>query len=79
MGLGPHWRAIGVVGVTERRVDGRGSRQHVSGVTEWGQVTHVGHVAGEAGRAAKRGGLVLHALGQLIEAVPCSLVPLGLA
>lgn len=79
MGLGPHWRAVGVVVVTERRVDGCGRRQHVSGVAEWGQVTHVGHVAGEAGRAAEWRGLVLHALGQLVEAVPHSLVPLGLA
>lgn len=39
----------------------------------------MGHVAGEAGRCAKGRGLVLHALGQLIKAVPCPLVPLGLA
>lgn len=79
MRLSPDRRAVGVVGVTERRVNGCGSRQHVSGVAEGGQVTHVGHVAGEAGRPTEGRGLVLHALGQLIEAVPCSLVPLGLA
>lgn len=65
--------------MTEGRVDGRGSRQHVSRVAEGGQVTHVGHVAGEARRAAEGGGLVMHALRQLIKAVPCSLVSLGLA
>lgn len=48
-------------------------------MAEGGQVTHVGHVAGEAWCSTKRRGLVLHALGQLIEAVSCSLVPLGLA
>lgn len=51
----------------------------MSRVAEGGQVTHVGHVAGEAGCTAERRGLVLHALGQLVEAVPCSFVPLGLA
>lgn len=51
----------------------------MSGVAERGQVTHVGHVTGETVRAAEGGRLVLHALGQLIEAVSCSLVPLGLA
>lgn len=42
-------------------------------------MTHVGHVAGEAWRTTKRRRLVLHAFGQLIEAVPHPLVPLGLA
>lgn len=42
-------------------------------------MTHVGHVAGEARRAAERGRLVLHAFGQLVEAVPHPLVSLGLA
>lgn len=51
----------------------------MSRVAERGQVTHVGHVAGEAGRAAEGGRLVLHALGQLLEAVARSLAPLGLA
>ena len=39
----------------------------------------MGHVAGKAGSSAKGRGLVLHALGQLVKAVPCSFVPLGLA
>lgn len=42
-------------------------------------MTHVGHVAGEAWRAAEGRRLVLHAFGQLVEAVPHPLVPLGLA
>ena len=51
----------------------------MSRVAEGGQVTHVGHVAGEAGSPAEVRGLVLHALGQLVEAVPWSLASLGLA
>lgn len=51
----------------------------MSRVAESGEVTHVGHVAGEAGRSAKGRGLVLHALGQLVKAVPDPLVPFGLA
>lgn len=51
----------------------------MSRVAEGGQVTHMGHVAGEAGCASEGRDLVLHALGELIEAVPCSFVPLGLA
>ena len=35
----------------------------MSGVAEGGQVTHVGHVAGEAGCSAEGRGFVLHALG----------------
>lgn len=62
MRLGPNRRAIGVMGVTERGVDGCGRGQHVSGVAEGGEVTHVGHVAGETGRAAEGRHLVLHAL-----------------
>lgn len=65
--------------MTKRRMYGRGSRQHVSRVAEGGQVTHVGHVACEAGCTAEGRRLVLHALRQLVEAVACSLVPLGLA
>lgn len=42
-------------------------------------MTHVGHVAGEAWCTTKRRRLVLHAFGQLIEAVPHPLVSLGLA
>lgn len=34
--FGPDRRAVGVVRVTERRVNGRGSGQHVSGVGERG-------------------------------------------
>lgn len=81
MGLGPHGRAVGVVRVAKGRVDGRWGGQHVSGVAERGQVAHVGHVAGEAGGSTTAEGrrLVLHALGQLIEAVACPLAPLGLA
>lgn len=60
-------------------MNGRGRRQHVSRVAEGGQVTHVGHVAGEAVCTAEGRGLVLHALGELVEAVPASLVLLGLA
>jgi len=61
-------------------VDGRGRGQHVARVAEGGQVTHVGHVAAEARPAAAEGrNLVLHALGQLVEAVARPLVPLGLA
>lgn len=41
-------------------------------------MTHVGHVAGEAGPSKGRC-LVLHALGELVKAVPRPLVPLGLA
>lgn len=63
MRLSPDRRTVGVVGVTKRRVNGRGSRQHVSRVAEWGKVTHVGHVAGQAGCTAERRSLVLHALG----------------
>lgn len=51
----------------------------MSRVAEGGEVTHVGHVAGKAGWRAKGGALVLHALGQLIKAIPCTFVPLGLA
>lgn len=51
----------------------------MSRVAEGGQVTHVGHVAGEAGCSAKWRGLVLHALGQLVKAIPYSFVSLGLA
>lgn len=51
----------------------------MSGMAEGGQVTHVGHVAGEARRTAEGRGLLLHALRQLLETVPCPLVPLGLA
>lgn len=67
--------------MTKGRVDGRGGGQHVSGVAERGQVAHVGHVAGEAGRSTAAEGrrLVLHALGQLLEAVARPLAPLGLA
>lgn len=79
MRLGPDRRAIGVVRVTKGRVDGCGSGQHVSRVAEGGQVTHVGHVAGEARCAAEGRSLVLHALGELVEAVTSTLVPLGLA
>lgn len=79
MGLGPNWRAVGMMGVTKRRVNGRGCRQHVSRVAEGGQVTHVGHVTAQAWRATKRRHLVLHALGELVKAVPGPLVPLGLA
>lgn len=39
----------------------------------------MGHVAGEARSAAERRRLVLHAFGQLVEAVPHPLVSLGLA
>lgn len=79
MRLGPDRRAIGVMGVTEGRVDWRWSGKHVSRMAEGGQVTHVGHVAGEARRCAEWRGLVLHAFGQLVKAVSCSFVPLGLA
>lgn len=51
----------------------------MSRVAEGGQVTHVGHVGGEARCTTKGRRLVLHALGELIEAVPYPLVPLGLA
>lgn len=42
-------------------------------------MTHVGHVAGKAWCTTKRRRLVLHAFGQLVEAVPHPLVPLGFA
>lgn len=57
----------------------RGCGQHVSRVAEGGQVTHVGHVAGEAGTGTEGRGFVLHALGQLVEAIPSSFVSFGLA
>lgn len=51
----------------------------MSRVAEGAEVTHMGHVAGEAGCSSKGRGLVLHALGELVKAVPRPLVPLGLA
>lgn len=80
VGLGPCRRAsgVGVVRVAEAGVDGRGRGQHVSRVAEGGQVAHVRHVAQAAG-AAKRRALVLHALGELVEAVARPLAALALA
>lgn len=51
----------------------------MSRVAEGAKVTHVGHVAGETGCSSKGRGLVLHAFGELVKAVPSPLVPLGLA
>lgn len=79
VGLGPGGRAAGVVGVAEAGVDGGGRGQHVSGVAEGRQVAHVGHVARQRPGAAEGGALVLHALGELIEAVARPLAALGLA
>lgn len=58
----------GVVGVPERGVDGRGGGQDVSRVAEGGQVAHVRHVPCQ-GSGAEGGALVVHALGELLEAV----------
>lgn len=68
-----------MVRVAERRVNGSRRGQHVSGVAERWQVAHVWHVACQSAGAAKRRGLVLHALGELLETLSGSLTPLGLA
>ncbi|KAK6319031.1 hypothetical protein J4Q44_G00102420, partial [Coregonus suidteri] len=78
--LSPGWRPTGVVGMAEGGVmDGRGSRQHVSGVAEGGKVAHVGHVSSQAGATPKGRRPVMHAFGQLIVAISGPFAPLGLA
>lgn len=53
--------------------------QHVTGMAERWQVAHVLHVACQGTGTAKRRGLVVHALGELLETLSGSLTPLGLA
>lgn len=68
-----------MVRMAERRVDGSGSGQHVSGVAEGGKVAHVGHVSSQARATPKGRRPVMHAFGQLIVAISGTLAPLGLA
>ncbi len=77
--LGPGGRAAGMVRVAKCGVNGSRSGQHVSRMAERWQVAHVWHVACQSTGAAKRRGLVLHALGELLETVARSFTPLGLA
>lgn len=77
--FGPGGRAAGMVRVAECGVNGGRRGQHVSGMAERWQVAHVWHVACQGAGAAKRRGLVLHALGELLETLTRSFTPLGLA
>jgi len=79
VGFGPDGRAAGMVRVAERGVNGSRRGQHVSRMAKRSQVAHVWHVACQSAVAAKRRGLVLHALGELLETLARSFTPLGLA
>lgn len=68
-----------MVRVAERGVNGSRRGQHVSRMAKRSQVAHVWHVACQSTVAAKRRGLVLHALGELLETLARSFTPLGLA
>lgn len=78
--LGPDRRATRVVWVAERWMDGGRRGQHVARVAEGRQVAHVGHVGSHGTCSACEGQrLVVHVLGELIEALRHPLVSLGLA
>lgn len=68
-----------MVWVAERWVDGSRRGQHVARVTEGGQVAHVRHVGSHGTCSSGEGQrLVVHALGELVEAVRRPFVSLGL-
>lgn len=58
-------------------MDGRRGGQDVSRVAEGREMAHRRHVSGQ-GSGAEGGGLLLHALGQFLEALRTFLVLLGL-
>lgn len=69
-----------MVRVAERWVNGGRRGQHVARVAKGRQVAHVGHVGSHGTSSASEGQrLVVHALGELIEALGRPLVSLGLA